>query len=52
LILIGVGEAKTALNEVNTAKIGALKNTISPFKGGNLTNAGRPVTKHSGNFGF
>jgi filamentous hemagglutinin len=32
--------------------VGAFKNAISPFKGGNLTNAGRAVTKHPGYFGF
>lgn len=30
----------------------AFKNAISPFKGGNLTNAGRAVTKHPEYFGF
>ncbi len=32
--------------------VGAFKNAISPFKGGNLTNAGRAVTKHPQYFGF
>ena len=32
--------------------VGAFKNAISPFKGGNLTNAGRAVTKHPEYFGF
>ena len=32
--------------------VGAFKNAISPFKGGNLTNAGRAVTKHPKYFGF
>lgn|GEM_PF-1845036 len=32
--------------------IGAFKNAFSPFKDGNLTNAGRAVTKHPEYFGF
>ncbi|MPT35424.1 MAG: hypothetical protein E2604_10130 [Flavobacterium sp.] len=32
--------------------VGAFKNATSPFKGGNLTNAGRAVTKHPEYFGF
>lgn len=32
--------------------VGAFKNAISPFKGRNLTNAGRAVTKHPQYFGF
>jgi hypothetical protein len=49
---LGIGNGAVSAAKGGFDAVGAFKNAISPFKGSNLTNAGRAVTKHPGYFGF